>query len=88
MFVEVLLQLLVGEVDVELFKTVHLEVLKAKDVQDSSEDKFVLPPANTNVDLVQDPLEEVGVETHGGGVTRVRSLWLCVHVCTQGWCKF
>lgn len=34
MLVEVILELLVGIVDAELFKTVPLEVLKPKDVED------------------------------------------------------
>lgn len=34
MLVEVILELLVGIVDAELFKTVPLEVLKPKDVKD------------------------------------------------------
>lgn len=34
MLVEVILELLIGIVDAELFKTVPLEVLKPKDVED------------------------------------------------------
>ena len=61
MLVEILLQLLVGEVDVELFEPVHLEVLKAKNVQDTNECKLLLPSSDPDVDLLQDPLEKVRV---------------------------
>ena len=42
MFVEVLLQFLVGKVDVELFKSIHVEILKPKNVQDANEGKYLL----------------------------------------------
>ena len=63
--VEVLLQLLVGKVDVELLKAIHFKILKAKDVQDSYEGKLVLPSSNTYIDLLQNPLKEVGIQSHG-----------------------
>ena len=51
MLVEVLLKLLVGKVDVELLKTVHSEILEAKDVQDAHKGKLLLPTSNPPVDL-------------------------------------
>ena len=39
MFVEVLLQLLVGKVYVKLFKSVHFEILKTENVQNPNEGK-------------------------------------------------
>ena len=74
MFVEILLKFLISKVYIELLKTVHFKVLKPKNVQDTNESKLVLSSTNTQVDLLQDPLEEVGVESHGGGVSGVRSL--------------
>ena len=74
MFVEVLLKLLVGKVDVELLKSVHHKVLKAEDVQHSHEGKLVLSSLDAVVDLLQDPAKQVGIETHGSGVSRVISL--------------
>ena len=35
LMVEVLLQLLVGQVDTELLKTVHLKIFKSKDIENS-----------------------------------------------------
>lgn len=74
MFVEVLLKLLVGKVDVELFKSIHFKVFKTENVQHSNEGELVLSSFDSGVDPLQDPAKEVGVHTHGGGVTRVFGL--------------
>ena len=42
MFVEVFLELLVGKIDVELLESVHLKILKPKNVQNSDKDKRLL----------------------------------------------
>ena len=63
--VEVLLQLLVGKVDVELLKAIHFKILKAKDVQDSYEGKFSLSSSNACIDLLQNPLKETVIQSHG-----------------------
>lgn len=82
-FVEELLKFLVGKVDAKLLKPVHRKVLKAEDIENSNESKLVLPTLDTSVDFLQDPAEEVGIDTHGSGVTRVSSLrglmegWSC-----------
>ena len=51
-FVEILLKLLIGKVDIELLEAIDREVFKAKDVQDASEGKVVLSTTNTNIDLL------------------------------------
>ena len=63
-FVEVLLELLVGKVDIELLKAVHSEVFKAKDVKDTHKGKLLLCTPNPCIDLPQDPAEQAGIETH------------------------
>lgn len=68
-FVEILLQLLIGKIDVELLKSIDLKVLKPKNVQNTNEGKLLLPTTNPHVYLLQDPAEEVCVESHGSGVT-------------------
>ncbi len=84
MLVEVLLQLLVGKVDVELLKPVHVEVLEAKDVQNANEREASVRPLDPGVDALQDPLEQVGIETHGCGVPGITSLreWRMVYMYT------
>ena len=72
--VEILLQLLVGEVDVELLEAVHLEVLEPKDVEHPNEGEL-LSSFDASVDPLQDPAEEIGVQRHGHGVSRVLGLW-------------
>ena len=42
LMVEVALELLVGQVDAKLFETVHLKVLKAKDVQNAHSELVVV----------------------------------------------
>ena len=74
MFVEIFLQLLIRKIDVELFKPVNGKVLKAKDIQNTHKCKLVLPATNSDVNLFQNPAEEVGIETHGGGISGVFSL--------------
>ena len=73
-FVEVFLKLLVGKVDVELFKSIHFKVFKTENVQHSNEREFVLSSLYSGVDPLQDPAKEVGVHTHGGRVTGVFGL--------------
>ena len=73
MLVEVLLQLLIGKVDVELLKAVHFKVLEPEDVEHPNEGKL-LPSPDASVDPLQDPAEEIGIQGHGHGVTRVLGL--------------
>ena len=73
MLVEVLLQLLVGEVDVELFEAVHFEVLEPEDVEHPNKGER-LSSLDASIDPLQDPAEEIGVERHGHGVPRVLCL--------------
>ena len=40
--VEVFLELLVGKVDIELLKSVHIEILKPKNVQNANKGKRLL----------------------------------------------
>ena len=61
MFVEVLLQLLVGKVDVELFESVHFEILKTENVQNPNEGKGLFACERNSI----------GGERGGGG----RWLW-------------
>ena len=69
MLVEVLLEFLVGKVDVELFKSIHFKVLKSKNVQDTDERKLVLTSFDSDVDSLENPAEQVGIDTHGRGIT-------------------
>ena len=41
--VEVLLKFLVGKVDVELFKSIHVKIFKPKYVKNANEGKCLLP---------------------------------------------
>lgn len=85
MLVEVLLQLLIGQVDAELLKVILLEALKAVDVQHAHQGGGcgVLP--NGGVDLGHKPVKHPGVDGLGQRVTVVqRSLhingthnWAC-----------
>ena len=43
MFVEVLLKFLVGKVDVKLLESIHLEILKPENVQNSNKAKGLFP---------------------------------------------
>ena len=69
MLVEVLLQLLVGKVDVELLEAVDLKVLKAKDVEHPDEGEPLQASFDSDVDAVEDPAKEVGVKSHGHRVS-------------------
>ena len=74
MLVEVLLEFLISKVDVELFKPIHFKVFKPKNVEYSNEGEFILPSSDSNVDPLQNPSEQVGIDTHGSGVSRIFSL--------------
>ena len=77
--VEVLLELLVGEVDAKLLKGVRLERLKAVDVEDADEGVALGILTDAFVDLGDEPVEQPGVErlcervpaarSGGGGVS-------------------
>ena len=64
MLVEVFLKLLIGKVDVELLKTVHSEILEAKDVKDTHKGELILPTSYPPVDLSQDPAEQASIQAH------------------------
>ena len=53
MLVEVLLKLLVGKVDVELFKSIHLKILKTKYVQNTDEGKCFLTYRNRTLSVIK-----------------------------------
>ena len=74
MLVEILLQLLVGKVDVELFESIDLKVFKSKDIQYADEGKVIFSSFNACIDLLQDPAKEVGIQSHGSRVSGVPSL--------------
>lgn len=74
MLVEELLELLVGKVDTELLKTIHCKVLKTENIQYTDECKLVLSSLDSRINPLQDPAEEVGIDTHGGRVTGVSGL--------------
>lgn len=74
MFVEVLLEFLIGKIDVELFKSIHFEVLESENVEHSDEGKLVLSSSDSHVDSLQNPPKQVGIDTHRSGVTGVFSL--------------
>ena len=72
--VKVLLEFLIGKVDVKLFKSVYFKVLKTKDIQDTNKRKLVFSTANSSIDLFQDPSKDVGIQPHCSGVTSIISL--------------
>ena len=74
MLIEVFLEFLVGKIDVELFKSIHFEILKSKNVKHSDKGKLVLSSSDSHVDSLQDPAKQVGIDTHSSGITRVFSL--------------
>ena len=73
MLVEVLLQLLIGKVNVELLKAVHLKVLKTKNVQHPDKLEGFLAQKSV-VDTIQDPSKYVGIQGHANGISRVTCL--------------
>ena len=73
-FVEVLLEFLVGKIDVELFKSIHFEILESENVEHSDKGKLVLSSSDSHVDSLQNPPKQVGIDTHCSGVTGVFSL--------------
>ena len=81
--VEVLLEFLVGKIDVELFKSIHFEILESENVEHSDKGKLVLSSSDSHVDSLQNPPKQVGIDTHCSGVTGVFSLeHKQVHVLT------
>ena len=66
--VELLLQLLVGVVDTELLEGIRLESLEAVNVKDSDELVDLEVGLERPVDLVDDPVEDVAVDTLDQGV--------------------
>ena len=69
--VEVLLELLVGEVDAKLLKGIRLERLESVDVEDSDECLTLSVLTDTLVDLGDEPVEQSGVERLGERVPAV-----------------
>mmetsp|Transcript_30373 Transcript_30373/g.84969 ORF Transcript_30373/g.84969 Transcript_30373/m.84969 type:complete len:392 (+) Transcript_30373:2522-3697(+) len=76
MLVEVLLELLVTEVDAELLERVDLENFETENVKgiDGARADGALRGSHTNVDLLDDPVEEVRVNLLGEGVAVVGGL--------------
>lgn len=77
MLIEVVLYLLVGDVDAELFERVPGEVLEAEDVEQPDRQRLVIrraAEAQQTIDLVDHPIEESTVETLGHCVARRTSL--------------
>ena len=74
MLIEVFLKLLIGKINVELFKAIHFKILKSKNVKHSNKGKLVLSSPDSHVDSLQDPAKQVGIDTHRSGITRVFSL--------------
>jgi hypothetical protein len=72
--IEVLLEFLVGKINVELFKSIHFEILESENVEYSDKGKLVLPSSDSHVDSLQNPPKQVGIDTHRRGVTRIFSL--------------
>lgn len=72
--VEVLLEFLVGKIDVELFKPIHFEILESENVKYSDKGELVLSSSDSHVDSLQNPSKQVGIDTHRSGVTGVFSL--------------
>ena len=70
--IELLLQLLVGVVDAELFETVDLERFEAVDVQDADEAVRVLRPLQSLVDQLHHHGEEQRIDVLGQRVPGVR----------------
>ena len=62
LLVEVLLELLICEVDAELLKVVLLELLETVDVQNAHSELACGVLADGGVDLVHEPVEELGVD--------------------------
>lgn len=54
-FVEVLLEFLVGKIDVELFKSIHFKVLESENVEHSDKLELVLSSSDSHVDSLQNP---------------------------------
>ncbi len=71
--VKILLQLLVGIVDVELLKAVELKVFKAKNVQHANGVESV-GTLQGNIELGHNPFEQLGIQGHRQRVARVGSL--------------
>ena len=73
--IELLLQLLIGIVDTELLKAVHLEHLKPIDVQYPNEWLLLSPPTlKDSIDHIDNPLEQVRVEVLRETITSIHSL--------------
>ena len=76
--VEVLLQLLVGQVDTELFEVVRFELFKAVNVQHSNHRPRVVHLSNALIHLEHQKVKEAGINRFGEGVTIVHCC-LCGH---------
>ena len=72
--IELLLQLLVGIVDAKLLEAVDVKGLKAVDVKDTNEAVGLAAGPEGLVDVQHDPVEEVGVDALGQGITSEESL--------------
>jgi len=79
MVVEELLELLIGEVDAKLLKTVDLEDFKTRNIEDTNEGSSLLS-GELFVDLLHNEKEESVVQSLAKSFARVSSL-LRVEVC-------
>ena len=64
MLIEVLLQLLVGEIDIELLKPIYVKVLETKDVEHTNEREALCSSLYSSIDFLQYPAEQVCIEPH------------------------
>ena len=72
--VELLLQLFVGVIDTELFKTVDFKRFKSVDIQDSNELVSFATRSKSFVHLQDNPVKEEGVNAFCKGITSKQSL--------------
>ena len=74
MLVEVFLKFLISKIDVELFKSIHFEILEPKNVEHSNKGKLVLPSSDSDINSLQNPPKQVGIDSHRSRITRIFSL--------------
>ena len=86
MLVEVLLQLLIGQVDAELLKVVLLEALKAIDIKHADQGRCSCILPNCRVDLCHQPIKHAGVDGLSQRVTVVQGC-LDVYGANNGTCR-
>ena len=69
MTVKILLQLLVGKIDIKLFKPVDFKVFKTEDVKDTNRTERRAAVPESYVDPLENPTKQTGVQRHGHGIT-------------------